>query len=90
MASFEAFRSLCNSVSIDTQREIANKIYTDPDQAFIQISDICTKAGLIITENEIRDYLNEMDDSDEFDDIELDSAALMAISGGSRTSGGGC
>ena len=43
--------------------------------------------GARFTSEEVRTYLREMDQEDEFDDIELDVATLAAVSGGGRTTG---
>ena len=50
-----------------------------------------------VTSEEVRGFLRQMDEVDEFDDIELDAVALAAIAGGNvfdkgtRSNGGaGC
>ena len=40
--------------------------------------------GVTLTTEEVRGFLREMDDTDEFDDIALDAVALTAIAGGNR------
>ena len=39
---------------------------------------------MTLTIEEVRGFLLQMDDEEEFDDIELDLIALIAIAGGSR------
>ena len=43
---------------------------------------IATDQGITMTSDEVLGYLKELDDDDEFDDIELTAAALSSISGG--------
>ena len=38
--------------------------------------------GMTVTSDEVRGFLRQMDDDDEFDDFELDAVALAAIAGG--------
>ena len=42
-----------------------------------------------LTVEEVKGFLKQMDEDDEFDDFELDIVALAAIAGGGR-SGGNC
>ncbi len=39
------------------------------------------------TVEEVKTYLRELDEEDEFDDVELNEAALAAVSGGARGTG---
>ena len=39
------------------------------------------------TADEVKSYLRELDEEDEFDDVELNEAALHAVSGGGRHGG---
>ena len=39
---------------------------------------------------EVKGFLKQMDEADEFDDFELDIVALAAIAGGKRSNGNGC
>ena len=52
--------------------------------------DIATEKGITITADEVKGFLREMDDEEEFDDIELDAIALAAIAGGKGRRGSGC
>ena len=63
----------------------------DPDASFQRMVEIAAAEGMTITVDEVKDFLNAMDESDDFDDIELDAVALTAIAGGNdRSSGGAC
>ena len=50
--------------------------------------EIAAEAGLSLTIDEVRGFLQKMDDEDEFDDIELDAVALAAIAGGRSSRAG--
>ena len=45
--------------------------------------------GMTVTADEVRGFLLQMDDDDEFDDIELVAVALAAIAGGGSGHGFG-
>ena len=45
---------------------------------------IAKEQVITITSDEVLGYLKELDDDDEFDDVELDAATLSAIYGGGR------
>ena len=44
--------------------------------------DIAAEKGMTFTVDEVKGFLKQMDEDDEFDDIELDAVALAAIAGG--------
>ena len=63
----------------------------DPDASFQRMVEIAAAKGMTITVDEVKDFLNAMDESDDFDDIELDAVALTAIAGGGmNVRDGGC
>jgi len=86
MATLEQFKHVRASVSPEVQTELYTLVIQDLDAAVQSMIGICSKNGVSFTADEVRAYLQEMDEEDEFDDIELDEAALAAVSGG----GGGC
>lgn len=93
MATLEEFRQVRETLSADKQSDLASEVFSNPDKALAEIISICTNAGLPISEDEVRSFMGQMDDSDEFDDVEMDLMALSAISGGDsgrRNSAGSC
>ena len=46
---------------------------------------IAADKGVKLTSNEVQNFINEMNEDDEFDYIELTAATLSSISGGSRS-----
>ena len=63
---------------------------SNPDDAISRMVEIAAEQGLTVSKEEVKGFLREMDDSEEFDDIELDAVALVAIAGGSRLGRGRC
>jgi len=54
--------------------------------------DIAAEKGMTLTVDEVKGFLKQMDEEEEFDDIELDAVALAAVAlaavaGGGRRKG---
>ena len=52
--------------------------------------ELAAEQGVTLTVDQVREFLKQMDDEEEFDDIELDAVALAAVAGGFRLSRNGC
>ena len=52
--------------------------------------EIAAEKGMTLTVEEVKGFLKQMDEDDEFDDFELDAVALAAIAGGGRGDWKGC
>ena len=50
--------------------------------------ELAAAQGVTLTVDQIREFLQKMNEESEFDDIELDPIALTAIAGGSWGGGG--
>ena len=48
--------------------------------------EIAAEKGMTLTVEEVKGFLKQMDEDDEFDDFELDIVALAAIAGGGHSS----
>ena len=72
------------TVAPEVQKELFQLMTSNPDSAISRMVVIAGEKGLTVSKEEVRGFLREMDDSDEFDDIELDAVALTAIAGGHR------
>ena len=83
MATLEQFRQVRDSVSPEVQTEIYMLAIKDPDAAVQKMIAIGAESNVSFTADEVRSYLREMVECDEFDDVELDEAALASVSGGS-------
>ena len=92
MATLNDFKALRASVSPEVQTELYSLFASDPDAARERMVDIAAEQGVTLTVDEVKGFLREMDDEEEFDDIELDAIPLTAIAGGKGHGGshGGC
>ena len=90
MTTLNDFKALRASVSPEVQTELYSLFASDPDAARQRMVDIAAEKGVTLTAEEVKGFLRQMDDEEEFDDIELDAIALTAIAGGQRGGNGGC
>ena len=90
MATLEEFKSLRAGVAPEMQTELYSLFSSDPDAARQRMVDIAAEKGVTLTAEEVKGFLKQMDDDEEFDDIELDAIALTAIAGGYRRGNRGC
>ena len=90
MATLEEFKSLRAGVSPEDQTELYSLFASDPDAARQRMVDIAAEQSVTLTAEEVKGFLKQMDDDEEFDDIELDAIALTAIAGGFRGGRRGC
>ena len=90
MATLEEFKSLRAGVAPEMQTELYSLFVSDPGAARQRMVDIAAEQGVILTAEEVKGFLQAMDDEEEFDDIELDAIALTAIAGGYKRGRNGC
>ena len=88
MTTLNDFKALRASVSPEVQTKLYSLFASDPDAARQRMVDIAAEQGVTLTAEEVKGFLREMDDEEEFDDIELDAIALAAIAGGAKGMGG--
>ena len=74
----------------EVQAELYKLMTADPDASIRRMVEIAAEKGMTVTSEEVRGFLRQMDDDDEFDEIELDAVALAAIAGGGRGHWKGC
>ena len=82
MATIEQFKELQTALSSEDQAQIAELYLTDRDSAVSKMIGIASDKGVTLTSEEVQSFISEMNDDDEFDDIELTAAALSSIAGG--------
>ena len=82
MATIEQFKQVRASVSPEEQTELYGLVIQDLDAAVQKMIAIGAENNVSFNVEEVRSYLREMDAEDEFDDVELNEAALAAVSGG--------
>ena len=90
MTTLNDFKALRASVPAEVQTELYSLFTSDPEASFQRMVDIAAEKGVSLTVNEVKGFLKQMDEEDEFDDIELDAVALAAIAGGSRSGYSNC
>ena len=90
MATLEEFKSLRAGVAPEMQTELYRLFSSDPDAARQRMVELAAGQGVTLTTEEVRGFLQAMDDEEEFDDIELDAIALTAIAGGYKSGRRGC
>ena len=90
MPTLEQFKEVRMKVAPGVQQELFKLMTSSPDAALQWMVQIAAEKGVTLTTEEVRGFLREMDDSDEFDDIALDAVSLTAIAGGGGTGRGKC
>ena len=90
MATLEEFKAMRDAVPMSVQGELFKLMTADPDASIQRMVEIAAEKGMTVTSEEVRGFLRQMDDDDEFDDFELDIVALAAIAGGLHGAGGDC
>ena len=90
MTTLDEFKTLRDSVPAEVQSELFRLFTSDPEASYKRMVELAAEKGVTLTTEEVKGFLKQMDEDDEFDDIELDAAALAAIAGGSRGSHGKC
>ena len=90
MTTLNDFKQLRTSVPAEIQTELVSLFTSNPEASFQRMVDIAAEKGMTLTVNEVKGFLKQMDEEEEFDDIELDAVALTAIAGGHRGGNGRC
>ena len=90
MPTLEDFRQLRAGVPLETQSELITLMSQNPQLMFERIVELAAEKGMTISVEEVKGFLAQMDEEEEFDDIELDAIALTAIAGGGRGGAGRC
>ena len=82
MATLNDFKALRASVPADVQKELYSLFSSNPDAARQRMVELAAEQGVALTVEQVREFLRQMNEESEFDDIELDPIALTAIAGG--------
>ena len=90
MATLEEFKALRDGVPAEVQAEQYRLFTADPEASFERMVELAAEKGMTLTVEEVKGFLKQMDEDDEFDDFELDAVALAAIAGGFKTSRRSC
>ena len=89
MTTLNDFKALRASVPTEVQTELYSLFTSDPDAARQRMVELAAEQGVTLTVDQVREFLQQMNEDSEFDDIELDAVALAAVAGGHR-GGGRC
>ena len=84
MTTLNDFKALRASVPAEVQKELYSLFSSDPDAARQRMVELAAEKGVTLTVDQVREFLQQMNEESELDDIELDAVALAAIAGGSH------
>ena len=84
MTTLNDFKQLRDSVPAEIQKELYSLFSSDPDAARQRMVELAAEQGVTLTLDQVREFLKQMNEESEFDDIELDAVALAAVAGGQR------
>ena len=82
MTTINDFKALRASVPAEIQKELYSLFTSDPDAARQRMVELAAEKGVKLTVDQVREFLQQMNEDSEFDDIELDAVALAAVAGG--------
>ena len=85
MTTINDFKALRASVPAEVQTELYSLFTSDPEASFQRMVELAAEKGVTLTVDEVKGFLKQMNEEDEFDDIELDAVALAAVAGGHRS-----
>ena len=88
MTTLNDFKALRASVPAEVQKELYSLFSSDPDAARKRMVELAAEKGVTLTVEQVRQFLTQMNEDSEFDDIELDAVALAAVAGGQRHKSG--
>ena len=84
MTPLNDFKALRASVPAEIQKQLYSLFTSEPEASFQRMVELAAEKSITLTVEEVKGFLKQMDEEDEFDDVELDAIALTAIAGGSR------
>ena len=82
MTTLNDFKQLRSSVPAEVQTELYSLFSSNPDAARQRMVELAAEQGVTLSVDQVREFLQQMNEDSEFDDIELDAVALTAIAGG--------
>ena len=88
MTTLNDFKQLRSSVPAEIQKELYSLFSSDPDAARQRMVELAAEKGVTLTVDQVREFLQQMNEDSEFDDIELDTVALAVVAGGQYNKAG--
>ena len=77
MTTLNDFKELRASVPVEVQTELVSLFSQDPEASFQRMVDIAVEKGVTLTVDDVKGFLKQLDEEDEFDDFELDLLTLL-------------
>ena len=71
MTTLNDFKQLRASVPAEVQKELYSLFASDPDAARQRIVELAAEQGVTLTVEQVRQFLRQMDEEEEFNDIDL-------------------
>ena len=90
MTTLNDFKQLRASVPTEVQKELYSLFSSDPDAARQRMVELAAEQGVTLSVDQVREFLTQMNEESEFDDIELDAVALAAVAGGGMSLRASC
>ena len=87
MTTLKDFKQLRASVPAEVQKELYSLFSSDPHAARQRMVELAAEQGVTLTLDQVRQFLQQMNEESEFDDIELDAVTLAAVAGGQHGRG---
>ena len=87
MTTLNDFKALRASVPSEVQKELYSLFSSDPDAARQRMVELAAEQDVTLSVEQVREFLRQMDEDSEFDDIELGAVALAAVAGGYNSKG---
>ena len=88
MDKLERFKQLSDTMPMATKLELYKQFVANPEAGINSIIALAAKEGLVLNQAEVSELIKTIDIDEEFDDVELDAIALVAIAGGNYGDGG--
>ena len=82
MTTLNDFKALRASVSAEVQKELYSLFSSNPDAERQRMVELAAEQEVTLTVDQVREFLRQMNEESEFDDIELDAVALAVVAGG--------
>ena len=88
MTTLNDFKQLRASVPAGVQKELYSLFSSNPDAARQRMVELAAAQGVTLSVDKVREFLQQMNEDSEFEDIELDTVAFAAVAGGQHMKSG--
>ena len=77
MTTLNDFKALRASVPAEVQKELYSLFSSNPNAARQRMVELAADQGVSLSLDQVREFLQQMNEESEFDDIELDALSLL-------------